>query len=92
MLLNFAIMFGFIAVIILHVKTFLYYRIKYPDKSILYGYLTGLIGIYFILSLLPLSFSGKQKDYYRKLNYLTFLFYLFTGICFLLIEFAPNNN
>ncbi len=92
MLLNFAIMFGFIAVIILHVKTFLYYRIKYPNKSILYGYLTGLIGIYFILSLLPLSFSSKQKGYYRKLNYLTFLFYLFTGICFLLIVFAPNNN
>ncbi|HEX7457769.1 MAG TPA: hypothetical protein VF301_04970, partial [Ginsengibacter sp.] len=68
MLLNFAIMFGVIAVIILHVKAFLYYRIKNPNKSILYGYITGLIGIYFILSLLPLSSSNKQKGYYKKLN------------------------
>jgi hypothetical protein len=84
MTLNFAIGFGVIAVAILHIKTFLYFKIKNPNKTILYGYLTGLIGVYFSLSLLPLSSISKQQPYYKKLNKLTFAFYFFSVIFFLL--------
>ena len=91
MILDFAIMFGVIAVITLHLKTFLYFKIKNPNKTILNGYLTGLIGIYFAISLFPLSAVSKQKPYYKKLNRLTFAFYFFSALCFLLVLINPDS-
>lgn len=84
-------MFGVIAVITLHLKTFFYFKIKNPNKTILEGYLTGLIGIYFVKSLFPLSAMNKQKSYYKKLNRLTFAFYFFLALFFLLVLIAPDS-
>lgn len=62
-------------VVVLHAKTWIYFKIKNPDKTIMYGYLTGLIGVYFMLSLFPLNSSSRNKDYYKKLRNLTFILY-----------------
>lgn len=77
-------MFAFLAVIVLHVKTWIYFKIKNPNKSILFGYITGLIGIYFMLSLFPLAKSSKAKNYYKKMTKLTYIFYSLILLSFLL--------
>ena len=92
MLLDSAIFFGIIAIVVLHIKTFLYYKIKNPNKSIFYGYITGLMWVYFVISLFPLSSLGKQKAYYQKLNNLTFIFYFFIGIFSLFIVLVPKSS
>jgi hypothetical protein len=89
MLLYLAIFFGVVSVIILHVKAFKLYLIENPGKVILEGYLTGIIGIYLAKSFLPIF--GKQNKTvkeYKRLNILTYLFYIFLGLFFLMVLLA----
>jgi hypothetical protein len=75
MLYFFTYFSAILSVIILHAKAWIYFKIKNPNKSILYGYLSGLIGVYFMLSLFPLAPGSKNESYYKKMKNLTFLFY-----------------
>lgn len=77
------IVLGIISVLILHYKAFIYYKIKNPGKTVFWGYLSGLIGFYLVLSLLPLAISSKNREYYKKLNFLTYSFYLMFSLSML---------
>ena len=87
-------LFGILAVAILHAKTWIYFKIKNPNKSILYGYLSGLIGFYFILSLFPLRTNNRYKPYFKKMRNLTYLFYFLLLLSFILgsIMIALTNK
>lgn len=84
MLYFFSYLFAFSAVIVLHIKTWIYYKIKNPNRSIFFGYITGLIGIYFIMSLVPLSRNSKNKPYYKRMTNLLFLFYSLLCLSFII--------
>lgn len=83
MINNLGIVFGIIAVLILHVKTYLYYKLKNPNKSIFMAYVRGEIIYYFMLALLPLKIKNyAENSYAKRLNYITYLFYFFTLLSF----------
>jgi len=93
-MLNFFLYFSAITcVIILHAKAWTYYKIKFPNKGILYGYLTGIIGVYIMLAFLPLYPRLRHKIYYKKMKRLTLILYgsFVTFILLGLISYYSNK-
>ncbi len=83
MINNLGIVFGIIAVLMLHIKTYLYYKLKNPNKSIFIAYVRGEIIYYFMMALLPIKIKNYAgNSYVNKLNYLTYLFYFFALLSF----------
>jgi|GEM_PF-2891577 len=80
---NIGVTIGIIAMLVFHIKLFLYYKLKNPQGSIFIAYVKGNIFSYIILSFFPISLK-KYTNFseVKRLNYLTYLFYILIFISF----------
>lgn len=76
-------LFGISALLVFNIKVYYYYKLENPDSNYIWSYITGKIIPFLFLSIFPLS-SKKSKDniFVKKINILTYLFYVLVFISF----------
>ena len=83
-----AVFFGLIAIILLQLKIYMYFKLKNPDKNFLLAYVTGRVIPFIFMALFPVSTNNYPPEVKRKIetiNWVTYFFYMSMVVMFVIV-------